>query len=660
LEQVTMSKRKGKKERSAPPPAPRPAGKAPALQDWPWPVAAAVLLAATIGAYWPVVDDGFVFDDEVLVVGNQCVTASDGLYRIWFTGENFEYLPLTYSGFWLEHRLWGEKALGYHLVSVGLHAVNAILLWLLLVRLAIPGALWGALIFAVHPVAVSSVAWVSEQKNLWALLFALLSLLLYLKFETSGRRGWYALSVAAFAAALLGKTSVVMMPFLLLFYRWRRAGRLRLADFAWTAPFFLASLALGVVTIWFQVHRGIRDDRIPIGDYLERLYAAGDVVWFYTGKVLAPAHLSMIYPQWDYARLQPWPTAALIALLALLWRFRSSGQWAQACWLGFGAYVLILTPVLGFVPMSFMRYALVADHFQYPALPALTALAGALAAGAIELCRSRSATNLGRAAAAACCLLLVALATLTWRQTCAFKDSLTLWNDNVAKEPNSSLPHYNLGISSAHDGHLDEAIAHFRKAVEVKPDYTEAYVNLGVALAGLGKFDEAITYYRKALQIKPDYYQVYYDVGLALAGLEKFDEAIAAYRKALEINPDYVEAHYNLGVMSAGRGQIDEAIASYRKALEIKPGYVEARVNLGVDLANRGQIDEAINHFLRVLETNPDLLEAHYHLGEAFANQGKRDEALKHYQKALDLASARNDQRVDAIRAKMRLAGQSK
>jgi protein O-mannosyl-transferase len=633
-----MSKRKGKKERSVT--APRPAVKAQALQDWPgwtWPVAAAVLLAATFLAYWPVVHGGFVFDDEVIVIGNKCVTASDGLYRIWFTAENFDYLPITYSGFWLEYRLWEQKPLGYHLVSLGLHAVIVILLWLLLGRLGIAGAWWGALIFAVHPVAVSSVAWISEQKNLCGLLFALTSLLLYLKFETSGHRSWYALSVAAFVAALLGKASVVMMPFLLLLYRWRRAGKLRLADLAWTAPFFLASLVLGLVTIWFQVHRAIAGETVPIGNYLERVYAAGYIVWFYIGKDLVPTHLSMIYPQWDYAQLQLWPTAALIAFLAVLWRLRRSGRWGQACWMGFGAFVLILTPVLGFVPMSFMRFALVADHFQYPALPALAAIAGALAVGVIESCRSRISANLSRSIAAACCLGIVVLAALTWRQAGAYKDSVTLWSDSVANNLNSSMAHYNLGVSLAKNGQDDEASDHYRKALEIDPDNVDAHLNLGVDLANRGQVGEAIDHYRKALEIKPDSAGLHNNLGNALIRRGKFDEAISHCRRAVEIKPDYADAHDNLGSALAGYGQVDDAIAHYRKALELKPGSAGAHFNLGNALIRRGQVDEAISHYRRALEIKPSYFEARDNLEHALANRGQVDEDIDHYRKALEI-----------------------
>ena len=255
----------------------------------------------------------------------------------------------------------------------------------------------------------------------------------------------------------------------------------------------------------------------------------------------------------------------------------------------------------------------------------------------------------------------------------------------------NSFAHNNLGVVLAGRGQVDEAIAHYRKALEINPDYARAHNNLGVALAGRGQIDEAIAHYRKALEINPDYAEAHNNLGMALAGRGQVDEAIAHYRKALEINPDYADAHNNLGLALAGRGQVDEAMAHYRKALEIKPDYVEAHNNLGNALAGRGQVEEAIDHYRKALEIKPDdvdgpqqsrpglgrardwstrpspitgrpwksgptFAEAHINLGDALAGSGRPGEALEHYQKALDLASARDDRALaEAIRARIRL-----
>ncbi len=607
------------------------ANKAPVQSTSPWrswQAPAAVLLAASLTCYWPTAHAEFVFDDHYLVIDNPCITANDGLYRVWLTNKNYEYLPLTYSGFWLEHRLWGTNPLGYHLVSVVLHAINAFLLWLLLRQLSIPGAWLGAMLFAVHPVATSSVAWISEQKNLWGLLFALVSSLMYLRFEASGCRRWYVLSVICFMAALLGKTSVVMMPCLILAYEWRRAGTLRMKDVGRVAPFFLASLILGLVTVWFQVHRGIAGEHIPIGNFLERLVAAGYVARFYLGKALAPLNLSMIYPRWDYVQMTWLPGAALVGLFALLWRYRRGWEWSQACWLALGCYVLILTPVLGFVPMAFMRFSLVADHLQYPALPALTALVGAMTAWAI----SRH-----RAVVIAAGTAIATLIFLTMQQAGTYRDDETLWRETIRMNPEAWVAHINLGSALADRGQVDDAVAHFQKVLQIKPDSVDAHNNLGLALAGRGQIDEAIAHYQKAFQIKSNSVDAHNNLGLALAGRGQVDEAIAHYRKALQIKPDSAKTHNNLGEVLSAHGQVDEAIAHYLKALEINPDYVDAHNNLGNAFDSRGQVAEAISHYRKALQINPDNVDAHYNLGNALASGRQVDEAIAHYRKALEI-----------------------
>ena len=330
-----------------------------------WLTLAKLLVGLTFIAYLPALGGGFVFDDGPLIVMNRLVRAHDGLYRFWFTTEASDYYPLTGSFWWFQWRIFGYHAGGYHAVNILLHAVNAILVWVILRRLKVPGAWLAAVVFAVHPVNVATVAWISEQKNTLSMLFSAVATLLYLRFYEDGRWRWYGLSFAAFLLALFSKTAVVMLPLVLLGCGWWMRGRLRWKDLLCSVPFFILSLVLGLVTIWFQHHRAlhhlVRSDGFPA-----RLAAAGWVPWFYLYKALLPVNLTLMYPKWSVDAsgwLSYVPGAALIVCFLVFWRARRT--WGRPLLFGFGYFVAMLVPVLGFFDQGFYTYSLVADHWQY-------------------------------------------------------------------------------------------------------------------------------------------------------------------------------------------------------------------------------------------------------------------------------------------------------
>jgi hypothetical protein len=255
---------------------------------------ATLILLVTLIVYLPALRGGFIWDDESLVVHNPEIQASDGLHRLWLTTESPDYYPVTGSLWWLEWRLWGDDARGYHLVNVLLHAANAVLVWTILCRLKIPGAWLAALVFAIHPVNVATVAWISEQKNTLSMLFYAAATLLYLRFDEDGGWGWYGLSLGAFLLALLSKTALVTLPVVLLGLVWWLHGRIRRRDYLLSAPFFILSLVLGLVTVWFQSNRVTQGQAIQTGGFLSHLVTAGWVPWFYFYKAILPCDLSVI------------------------------------------------------------------------------------------------------------------------------------------------------------------------------------------------------------------------------------------------------------------------------------------------------------------------------------------------------------------------------
>ncbi len=592
-----------------------------------------------------------------------------GLYRIWFDVQaTLQYYPLLHSVFWVEHKLWGDATLGYHLINLLLHAAAAVMVALILRRLTVPGAYLAAAIFALHPVHVESVAWITEQKNTLSAVFYLGAMLVYLHFDQTRKIALYWWALGLFVLAILSKTVTATLPGGLLVIFWWQRGRLSWKrDVLPLMPLFLLGAGGGMVTAWWEVNL----NRCVGPDYdltlVERFLIAGRAVWFYLWKLLWPTKLTFIYPRWQIDSAQWWQYVFLLgaaALLAALWAMR---RWRRAPLVALLFFAGTLFPVLGFFNLYASRYSFVANHYQYLASLGIITFVSA----GIVLLLDRWRLSSRPAGYLLCLMLLAALATLTWRQSRMYADIETLYqttidenpacwmaHNNLGKplaargrrdeamdhyrkalelKPDSELIHNNLGNALADRGQVDSAIVHYQKALEIQPDYAEAHKNLGNALARRGQVDSAIVHYQKALEIQPDFAEAHNNLGNALADRGQVDSAITHYQKALEIKPDFAEAHFNFGVALASRRQVDEAMACFRKALEIKPDYAEAHNNLGNALAGRGQVDSAIAHYQKALEIKPDYAKAHFNLGNALAGRGQVDSAIVHYQKALEI-----------------------
>jgi tetratricopeptide (TPR) repeat protein len=588
-----------------------------------------LLVAVILMAYQPVWHAGFIWDDDEFLTDKPVIKSvdfksADCLYRVWFTTSLPDYYPMTASMLWLEWRLWANNPLGYHLANVLLHALSAILLWRVLQRLNLPGALLAASLFALHPVNVESVAWISEGKNTLCMFFYLGTLLFWLKFEDSGRRRWYGLALAGFALALFSKSAVAPWPVVLLGIAWWRRGRLEWKDVRRAAPFFVMAAAVCWVTVWFHYHRAIGNEVIRTDGFWSRLAGAGWAVWFYLYKAVLPLNLAFVYPRWQInARnmLSYIPLVLLAAAFVLCWRWRRG--WGRGLFFGLAYFVVMLLPVLGFLNIYFMRYSLVADHWQYFAIIGPIALAAAI---------------IRRPVVAAA--LLLALGALTWKQCGMYAKVETLWQTTLRLNPNCWMAHGNLGDRFAQLGRIDEAIAQYQQALEMKPDLEEARRNLGVSFSKLGRMDEAISEYKKALEIQPDDVETHVNLGNIYCQLGQMDEAILHYRKALEIQPDNAEAHVDLGNSFLQLGRMNEAIPQYQKALEIKPRFAEAENNLGACLYHQGRMDEAIAHYQKAVGIKPDYANARLNLGKALQKKESFGEAIAQFQKALQLEPA--------------------
>lgn len=597
---------------------------------WRAPAAGALLLVAlTVLAHLPALRNGTVWDDDDVVFANPLVHAPDGLRRFWLATSTPDYFPLSSTVQWIEWRLWGENPRGYHAVNLGLHALTALVLWRVLARLAVPFPWVAAAVFAVHPVTVASVAWISELKNVLSLCLAATALLAYLRFEDGGMRRDYALALVAFTLALLAKTSVVMLPILLLLLAWYRRRRIAVADLRHAAPFFALALVAGLATIRFQHNAiGVADVR-PEG-VLSRVAAAGWVVWFYLGKDLLPLDLSMIYPRWrvDAGWLPAWlPLLGVGALCAVAWRRRDG--WGRPLLVALGSFVIVLAPVLGLVAMCFHQHSLVSDHLQYVALIVPIALVVGSSAALV-----RRYAN-GKTAALVAAVTLVALSALTWQRARVFANEWTLWTDTIAKNPSAWGAHHGLGDVLARAGRFEEAMRYEREALRLNPDAAEAHNNLALALASQGDLEGAETHYREALRLNSAYAEAYNNLGVVLARSGRNDEAEAHYRQALSLNGAYVEAHSNLGNLLVRNGRVDDGTSHLALAARLAPNRAELHNNLGIALGAQGRHEAAIAEYEGALRLAPTLAQAHYNLGGSLLHLRRFREAATEYRQAL-------------------------
>lgn len=667
----------------------------PWMDNWPRGV---LIVLLTLLVYVPAITGGFIWDDDFYVTGNETLRSAGGLLRIWAEpGAVPQYYPMVHTTYWLEYRLWGLDPYGYHLVNVLLHAAAAVLLWILLRRLSVPGAWFAAMVFALHPINVESAAWITERKNVLSAVFYLASLLAWCRWagltdparpkrRTPGLSArppmphgpLYAAALALFLCALLSKTVTFSLPAAALLLAWWRRGRIAKGDVLPLVPFFAAGIAAGALTLWMEVeHVGASGAEWSL-TLLQRLLLAGRVLWFYAGKIFWPLEHCFVYPRWEIDTGAWWwylfPLGALAAIAACWLLRRRLGRGPLAALL---YYAGTLFPALGFLNVYPMRYSWVADHFQYLAGIGLIVLACGWAAARLAEARP----GVRRAGVVAGMLVIALLGTLSWRQGHAYADRETLWRDTLAKNPGAWIAHNNLAGLLTESGRFGEAIEHYREALRLRPGDADVHANLGLALAGAGDLDEAAAeyrlalaadaenaglharlaeleeergeleqaaaHYREALRLEPGNAQRHTRLGAVLAGLGHAGEAMAEYRRALEIDPGFADAHNNLGAALADQGRIAGAVACFLEALRLDPDSADARVNLGNVRAAQGRPEEAASLYRDALAINPQLADAHNNLGFVTAMEGRLDEAVEHYQRALrirpDFVSALNN-----------------
>jgi tetratricopeptide (TPR) repeat protein len=665
-----------------------------------------VVVAVVFACYWPALQGRILWDDPAHITSEELQSWS-GLARIWFDlGATQQYYPVLHSAFWVEHRLWGDSMLGYHLVNVLLHAACCCLLAVVLRRLCSggrPGPLasaqpdtqapkrgatskdpdrqtprvaekaaqsdrqarrpaatsvqddgrgtatvgfggfaWvAALLFAVHPVCVESVAWISEQKNTLSLLFYLLAALAYLEF--AARRRWqsYPLATVLFLLALGTKSVTATLPAALLVVLWWRNGRLSWRrDGLPLLPWFAAGISSGLFTAWVERHYVGAEGASFDLTLVDRVLLAARNLWFYLGKLVWPADLTFFYRRWDVAREAPhwlgWLLAALAVTTALVW-FQRRSRGPLAAWLLFAGS---LFPALGFFNVYPFIFSYVADHFQYLAC----AMFVSAAAGGLAWIAARPLPGARVGAGVASGVLVLALGVLSRQQSRLYRDMETLFRHTIATVPQSWMAHHNLGlaIAASGDGRRAEAIAEFRKAIALNPRFAGSHFALGRELAKEpATRTEAIAEFERALALEPHHPEANHALGVELAKEPgRLEEAIAHCKEAVRGRPRNADFHLSLArILAKEPAHLPEAMAQFAEALHLRPDYAKAHNDYAVVLARLpGQRSEAIRQLEQAVKLEPNYAEAHYNLGNTLAEiPGRSSDAIAQYEQALKL-----------------------
>ncbi len=498
----------------------------------PW-LAATLLVVLAVVAHVPALPGDFVWDDVNVIRDNLQMRTTAGLMQFWTSVAQPDYWPVAFTSHWIEWHIWGDWAPGYRMLNVILHGLNGVLLWRLLLRLEVAGAWLVAAVFVVHPVTVEAVAWILQRKTLLSTTLVFGSLLCYLRWEDDARSKMYWAAVGLFVAALLTKTAVIMWPFVLLLVAWWRRRTWTLRDLRGSAVFFVIAGVTGVGNLALQ--RYWQDEVIRDDGFISRLATAGQAVVFYIAEAIYPVGLSFIYPRWkldDPSLLDFVPYVVFIAILIVAWRHRAA--WGAACLVAMGYYLLNLFPVLGFVNIYYMVYSLVADHWQYLALPGLLALLLGWASHYIASLTSRW-RQLGPIAAT---LLVGTLTVLTWQHAWTFGgDEERLWRQTLDRSPNAWLAHNGLGVVLLNRGDHEEATARFRRCVEINPDYAEAENNWGATLYMQAHVSEAIEHFQRAVDLDAGYSQAHLNLGVALWREEDAHGAAKHLGQAMRLDP---------------------------------------------------------------------------------------------------------------------------
>ncbi len=598
------------------------------------------LIALAFLAYYPASQAEFIIDDNPFYIADPVMEQSDGILRIWLSPQEnndiWPYIPITRTSFWIERQLVGLNLQISHVINIGFHAITAVLLWLFLRYLRIPGAWLIAMVFVLHPVHVQSVAWIAERKNVVAGIFYVLTLWSYFHFERKQQWQWYVLTLSLFLCALLSKSSTIMLPVLFIFCRLWNSSPWKMLELLKLIPFFLLALVMGYVRIWFEINSFDATGVQYSWTWGERLLIAGHVPFFYLTKIIFPYPLMFIYPKWtiDAAKISMYlPLVSIIAVAGvLLWKYSS---WGRVFFLTLGMFLISLFPVLSFFNNSWTQFSFVADHWVHlPSIPVLILLVQGIRWAGKYL---KTITGSQYAQQGIWTIATFTFMGLTWQQAQSYQNNKTLWLTTLAQYPEAWMAHQELGREYMVDGDIQLALQHLNQAIQLNENRPDAYLNRGLAYFLIEQYPLAIENFNQALLLNHKMKKAYYNRGKTYAKLHQYQKALADFNQVLELNPKFSEAYNDRGTIYLQWRQYPQALQEFNQALLLNPQLTEAYHQRGLTYIFLGKYVQAVEDFDQVLRLNPTVVESWYNRGNAYLKLQQYAKAMDSYNQALQL-----------------------
>ena|SRR3989339_117341 len=616
-------------------------------------IGSSFIFLITLFSYAPAIRNGYIWDDDDYVLNNLLIRSPNGLKNIWFDFSaakifTHQYYPMVFTSFWIDYQLWRLNPFYYHLVNIILHSFNAIIIFLILYKLKVHGAWFAAFIFALHPVHVESVAWISERKNVLSTFFYLLAVLSYIKYLKLGEslskdtglkpfdkyQTFYFISLFLYICALLTKTVTCSMPVAILLLLWWKQKKIFFKNLLPLIPFFIIGFIMGILTIW--VEKNFVGARGIVWDFsiIDRFLIAGRAIWFYVSSLLWPNNLIFIYPKWQidsgiwWQYLYPASVIAILIISVFLQKFISN-----ALLIALLFFIITLAPALGFIDIYPMKFSFVADHFQYLASIGLITI---WVAG-IAILFKKFGKNLNWVKYIIFLTILTLFSRKVWLQSHIYKDQMTLWQDTIIKNPAATLAHNNLSILYYNQGEYEKSIEECQRVIELDPKEFRAYINLGNTYKMQKKYNKAIIAYQKAIELNQNSEIAYNNLGNLYREQSKYNDAIIAYQKAIKSNPIFFNAYNNLAFLYSKNNENDKAVQIYEIFLQKNPYETTAYNNVGVIYAKQKKYKEAFISFQKAVKIDSDNILAHKNLGNLFNLSKEYDKALLEYEKVLKL-----------------------